>query len=321
MQAQQPGLAQLSALLDRGEALTRAGDDRAAVAWYGQALALAGRLGGLPPPMIERLRRAQAENQAAGERFQAQLRECVARAGVDLTKGYSRFAEALDILSGAKAPQLQQPSSFYFPRLPQIPFYERADFPWIAELEAAAPAIRAEVEAVLADERGLAPYVQLRPNRPPPANSLLNDARWSAFNLFEDGKPVEENARRCPATMKALEAAPIPHIRGRSPMALFSILKGGTHIEPHFGMLNTRLIVHIPLVVPPGCRLRVGNEIRTVEEGRALIFDDSFEHEAWNDSDQARAILLFEIWRPELSPEERAALTAMFEAITDYSRT
>ena len=101
-------------------------------------------------------------------------------------------------------------------------------------------------------------------------------------------------------------------------MALFSRLKPGTHLFAHSGMLNTRLICHVPLVVPPGCRLRVGCETREVVEGRAMIFDDSFEHEAWNRSDSVRAVLLFEIWRPEISEEEKVALTAMFEAVTGY---
>jgi aspartyl/asparaginyl beta-hydroxylase (cupin superfamily) len=118
--------------------------------------------------------------------------------------------------------------------------------------------------------------------------------------------------------MRMLEQPPIPQIAGRSPMALISILKPGTHIPPHTGMLNMRLICHVPLVVPGDCRLRVGAETRDVVEGRAMIFDDSIEHEAWNDADSVRAVLLFEIWRPEISDEEKIALTAMFEAVTGY---
>jgi aspartyl/asparaginyl beta-hydroxylase (cupin superfamily) len=118
--------------------------------------------------------------------------------------------------------------------------------------------------------------------------------------------------------MHMLEKPPIPRIRGRSPMALISILRPGTHIPPHNGMLNTRLICHIPLVVPPRCRLRVGAETRDVVEGKAMIFDDTIEHEAWNDGDSARAVLLFEIWRPEIKEDEKVALTAMFEAVTGY---
>jgi aspartyl/asparaginyl beta-hydroxylase (cupin superfamily) len=119
-------------------------------------------------------------------------------------------------------------------------------------------------------------------------------------------------------TIKALEHAPMPLIDERSPVALWSLLKPGTHIQPHHGMLNTRLICHIPLIVPKDCAIRVGNETRAWREGEALIFDDSFEHEAWNKSGDTRVILLFEIWRPEISLEERAALTKIFETINDY---
>jgi aspartyl/asparaginyl beta-hydroxylase (cupin superfamily) len=171
---------------------------------------------------------------------------------------------------------------------------------------------------VLADEQGVEPYVRKEANRASRGHSLLNDARWSAFHLWQGGERVEENARRCPTIMRLLELPSIPRIARRSPMGLISILRPGTHIPPHHGMLNTRLICHVPLVVPPGCRLRVGGETRDVVEGQALVFDDSFEHEAWNDGDAVRAVLLFEIWRPELSDEEKVALTAMFEAVTGY---
>ena len=127
-----------------------------------------------------------------------------------------------------------------------------------------------------------------------------------------------DHAKACPETVAALEGLPIPDIATRSPMALFSVLKARTHIPPHWGMLNTRLIVHLPLIVPPNCRLRVGNEVRPVEAGKAIIFDDSIEHEAWNDSDETRVVLLFEIWRPELDASERKALTTMLEAINAY---
>ena len=229
-----------------------------------------------------------------------------------------RFAEALDIAAGKQPVYLQEPTNFYFPGLPQVPWYPTDAFPWAAELEAAVPQMRAEIERVLADEQGLEPYVQEEEERASRGHSLLNDARWSAFHLFKNGERVEENAARCPLIIRLLELLPIPQIKRRSPMALISILKPATHIPPHHGMINTRLICHVPLVVPPNCRLRVGAETRDVVEGKAMIFDDSFEHEAWNDGDSVRAVLLFEIWRPEINEDEKVALTAMFEAITGY---
>jgi aspartyl/asparaginyl beta-hydroxylase (cupin superfamily) len=83
-------------------------------------------------------------------------------------------------------------------------------------------------------------------------------------------------------------------------------------------MLNARLICHVPLIVPEGCGFRVGNETRRWEVGKALIFDDTIEHEAWNDSKEDRLLLIFDIWRPELSEVERKAVTAMFEAVDAY---
>ena len=305
----------LQAFIAKGDLIGRAGDDRAAVSWYQMALGRAARLASVPPDLVEPLRRAGLERDAAAARFQAHLRGQLAR--FDDLPG--RFNEALDIMSGTAVPQLQQPSSFYYPGLPQIAFYDRATFDWLPALETRVPAMIREVTAVLAETDGIKPYVEKpEDNRPSRGHSLLGDPSWSAFHLWQNGQPVAANAARCPETMAALDGLPIPRIAGRSPMALFSILKGRTHIPPHHGMLNTRLICHVPLIVPPDCRLRVGNSIRSVELGKALIFDDSIEHEAWNDSDQNRAILLFEIWRPELGEAERAALTTMYEAIGNY---
>ena len=185
---------------------------------------------------------------------------------------------------------------------------------------AATPAIKAEALAMLGDPAALQPYAEAPKDRPPRVNDLYGNPRWSACHLIRDGVPVAGNAGRCPATMAALAELPMPVIRDRSPMALLSVLAPGMHIPPHHGMLNTRLICHLPLVVPPRCRLRVGNHVREVREGEMLIFDDSTEHEAWNDSDATRAVLLFEIWRPELTAAERAALTVMYEGVAAYGR-
>ena len=306
------------ALVMAGEVQTRSGNDRAAIAWYERALnAAQGRQ--LPPDLIARLNRAAAAREAAFAQFEAEMRGAFDTAGVDAASTGPRFAEALQIVSGRSKPYLQQPTSFYYPRLPQIPFYDPADFAWTGALAAALPAIRAEAEAVMAHGDGIAPYVEADPDRPNKGHALLADARWSAFHLFRNGLPIADHAARCPATMAALAQAPLPRIAGTAPMALFSILAPHTHIPPHNGMLNTRLICHLPLIVPDGCRLRVGAETRDVRAGEVLLFDDSIEHEAWNDSDAPRAILLFEVWRPELTAAERQALTVLFETVAAYT--
>lgn len=307
----------LYALLMRGEQLMRDGDDRAAAGWFNMALASAPEFGTLPPDLAPRLEQARASMAEAAGRFSTHLRHSLSQAGIGSGSG-ARFAEALDILEGRAEPQLQQPTSFYYPGLPQIAFYDPAQFEWVKALEAAAPAMKAEAEAVLASGEGLSPYVEADPTRPNKGHALLDSADWSAFYLWQNGEPVEANAARCPQTFAALTGVPMPRVSGRAPMALFSVLRPRTHIPPHWGMINTRLICHIPLIVPGGCRLRVGNHTRDVEFGKAMIFDDSINHEAWNDSDETRVVLLFEIWRPELDKAERTAVTALFEAIGRY---
>lgn len=306
------------ALVMQGELYARDGDDRAAVNWYDRALEAGSRLQGLPADLVQRLQRAAAARATIAARFETAMTDALAAAGVDTAAAGERFAESLAIVAGKSQPFLQEPTAFYFPGLPQRAFYDPADFAWVAALEAAMPAIRAEAEAVLADRAGVAPYVEAPKDRPAKPHSLLDDPRWSAFHLYQGGEPVAANAARCPATMAAIQDLPIPVIARHSPMALFSILEPGTHIKPHNGMLNTRLICHLPLIVPAGCRLRVGNHSRAVEAGKMLIFDDSIEHEAWNNGDAIRVILLFEIWRPELTAAERAGLTALFESVSGY---
>ena len=120
----------------------------------------------------------------------------------------------------------------------------------------------------------------------------------------------------CPATTAALEAIPQSRVPGKAPNAFFSILQPGARIPPHTGVTNTRTIIHLPLVVPEGCTFRVGGETRHWREGEAFAFDDTIEHEARNDSDQLRVILIFDVWNPHLDEAERRNLERLF-AIAD----
>lgn len=304
----------LPAMLFMGDLKARTGDDRAAANWYRAALNAAAQRGETLSGLAPLLDNARRYLGTTAQRFEAHL-----LSSLDGTGKPPRIAEALDLLLGRKQIYHQSPSSFYFPGLPQRQFYEREELPWLAQLEAAAPAMRDELESILAETSAFDPYVQTAPGRPSPNNHLRDDPNWGALYLWKGGERQPANADRAPATMAALEGAPIPRIAQRSPMALYSLLKPGTHIKPHTGLLNTRLICHIPLIAPEGCALRVGNETREWRFGEALIFDDSIEHEAWNRGASNRYVLLFEIWRPEIGEEERTALTALFEAINDYA--
>ena len=299
----------IAALLLMGDRKRLDGDDRAASNFYTAALNQAAVTRDVPQSLHPLLRQAEAFKREASERFTAHVEAAITGPQAP------RVAQSIDLLLGRRELHLQQPSMFYFEGLPQRAFYRRDEFAWVAELEAATSAIRAELEAVT---EGFAPYVEGDPDRPLPNNPLLDDPAWSALHLWRGGEIVEANAARFPATMAALAKLPIPRIAGRSPMALFSRLTPGAHIQPHHGLLNTRLICHLPIIAPPGCGLRVGADVHEWREGELVIFDDSFEHEAWNRGSETRTVLLFEIWKPEIDEAERAELTRLFEAIDAY---
>ena len=300
----------IGALLLKARLFEQADEARAASSFYQAALNQQAFAGGCPKPLEPLLAHGQAFIAQSGARFTEHLLDTL-----DAPRS-PRVAAALDLLTGKRELYLQQPSVFYFPELPQRQFYESHEFPWLESMLALLPAMQGELAAV--EDEGFSPYVTGAPNRPAPNNPLLDDPAWGVFWFWKDGAPVAENAARCPATMAALEHAPMPRMPGRSPVAHWSRLLPGAHITPHHGMLNTRLIVHIPIRTAPECGLRVGNESREWRDRVPLIFDDSIEHEAWNRGGAARTVLLFEIWRPEIAEDERAALVQIFTAIGDF---
>lgn len=304
----------VEALLLRGDVAARVGDPVAASNYFQAALKISR---GQPAPMLAAsLRKAEEFVQARGREFVSVLD----RALSDHGEAGLRFQHAVEMLTGRREIYPQGPSVFYLPYLAQRQFFEREEFAWIEELEAATPAIRAELEAAIAQGVEFRPYVEAEKNRAPrDVVGLKDDPSWTALYLWKDGEQVEENARKFPATMAALANVPLSRIGQRTPSVLFSRLLPGAHIPPHRGMLNSRLICHLPLIVPSGCWLRVGNETREWEQGRTLIFDDSIEHEARNPSGETRIILLFDIWRPELGEAERDGISAIFNAIDRYT--
>jgi aspartate beta-hydroxylase len=231
-----------------------------------------------------------------------------------------RVDDCLGAILGKNRIYVQQPTYSHFPRLPAIQFYDRKDFPWLPTVEQATDDIRRELLGLLAEARSeFSPYLQHAASEPLDQWKELNQSkRWSALFLFKDGKRNDPIAARCPKTLAALDAAPVARIPHRGPTSFFSLLEPRTRIPPHTGTTNTRLTVHIPLIVPPQCGFRVGTQTRPWEPGTALIFDDTIEHEAWNDSDQERVILIFDIWNPLLTPAERELMTVATAAIAEF---
>jgi aspartyl/asparaginyl beta-hydroxylase (cupin superfamily) len=219
-----------------------------------------------------------------------------------------KWREAASIVARRSRPFVSQSNQLSVPRLPAQPFFRREVFPWAPALEARTGAIRAEMLAVFKEQGGdFEPYIQYRPGDPVNQWQELNHSRkWTGFHLIRSGKPVEKNLVRCPATAAALAQVDAVQIAGICPNVMFSVLQPKTRIPPHHGESNARLVAHLPLVVPPNCWFRVGYDYREWKEGEVLIFDDTIEHEAANDSEQLRVVLLFDIWNPFLSVEERA---------------
>jgi aspartate beta-hydroxylase len=310
----------LLALLQKAELLTRRGKPKAAASVYHNALQTLQPNQRLPALLRDTLNRAfeavRRNDAALAAHLDARVKHLRSAHG----SGLARVEHGLAALTGAKRIYLPQPNFLHVPRLPTDEFYPREQFPWLAEFEAATAEIRAEFERALReDSAGAVPYIDYPDGVPLDQWAELNRSRrWSAFFLWRDGKRIDAHAERCPTTAALLERSPWADVPGYAPTAFFSILDKRSHIPPHCGVTNSRLIVHLPLVVPANCRFRVGSEIREWREGEAWVFDDTIEHEAWNDSDVPRGILIFDTWHPALSTAEREMIRAAVPAVKDY---
>jgi hypothetical protein len=209
-----------------------------------------------------------------------------------------------------------EPTHFHYPGLREREYHDRALFPWLERLEAATAPITEDFHRVMAAERAeLVPYIQYPDDVPLRQWKELNRNRaWTAIHLVRNGVTIEANARHCPAVMDLLGGLEQPVIPRRGPNAMFSLLAPGAHIPPHHGVANTRLVCHLPLIVPEGCWFRVGDETRLWEVGKAWLFDDTIEHEAMNPSGELRVILIVDTWHPDLSAAERDAVAAIMAA-------
>ncbi|MBI3415637.1 MAG: aspartyl/asparaginyl beta-hydroxylase domain-containing protein [Verrucomicrobia bacterium] len=171
------------------------------------------------------------------------------------------------------------------------PIYDTATFPWIAQVEAEWPKIRVELDQVLKFRDDLPSFHEILKE----VSTITTDHNWKTFFLSGIGMNCEENARRCPETMRLLKK--IPGMK----TAFFSILSPHKHIPAHRGAFNGVLRLHLGLLVPEPeekCRIRIGNEFRHWSEGRSLVFDDTFNHEVWNDTDGCRVVLFVDFARP-----------------------
>ena len=291
---------------------------RAAAAFYRHALAMSAPQPGMPEELRFDLERAKIRSGELRDSFGAHLSLALG----DLLSDQActpRMQEALDLLLGNKRVFYSEPRHFMFPRLPSYDFFPSDQLPWLKQLGSKTSHITAELEALLKSGSAFLPYVEANSDRPTfDAHGMEGNADWGALYLWQNGEPVLENQEACPITTEAISSLPLVFSGRRCPNVLFSRLKAGASIPPHNGMINTRLIGHLPLVIPDRCGFRVGSEVREWVLGEPFLFDDTVEHEAWNKSDQDRVILIFEVWRPELTKIEKAFVTRMLDAVDTY---
>jgi hypothetical protein len=211
----------------------------------------------------------------------------------------------------------QEPTHYRYPGLAAIEFFDSQYAALKHRLRSLYPAIRAEFETLAQNHAArIRPYVEFTPGQPVGHwRALNNSARWSALHLVRYGEVDPVNAAACPQTMAAFAAEGQPDIPGLAPNIMFSLLAPHTSIPAHHGVANFRAVLHLPLIVPPGCQFRVGADTRTWIEGEPWVFDDTIEHEAWNRSPALRVVLIADLWRPELDPTDQQIVRDFIHAL------
>ena len=214
----------------------------------------------------------------------------------------------------------QRPSFLFFPGLPPSAYLARALFPWIEAMETQTQAIVSELVELLPSPAGRERVFGTEELERENLRGMDVAPSWNGYYFFRHGERRNDNCESCPVTTATLEATPLARIREHAPEVLFSVFTAGTHLMPHRGVTNTRIVGHLPLIVPPDCALKVGGEIHEWRTGRVVMFDDTYEHEAWNRSSTTRVVLIFDVWNPHLTEAERAALADLIAAMGDFRR-
>jgi aspartate beta-hydroxylase len=309
-------------------ALERAGEPRAALLQFSRTLNDAQMQGhwvdvqSTPAPLRPAVEHAVSVVRDGRRQAIAQLLEPLektyGRASLD------RVRACVRIYLREQAPEYtderQRPTFLYFPGLGAQPYLDRAKFHWIEALEASTEAIRGELLALLPGTAGRERVFTSEELERQNLRGLDVPPSWNGYYFFRHGTRREDNCAACPITASALDRLPLNHVREHGPEVLYSVFTPGTHLLPHRGVTNTRLVGHLPLIVPENCALAVGGEVHAWEPGRVVVFDDTYEHEAWNRSKQTRVVMIFDIWHPSLTDAERLAVKKVVEFIGDFRK-
>lgn len=205
-------------------------------------------------------------------------------------------------------------TELWYPDLAAKPWHDTATLPWVKILESSFPAIRDEVTAVLAGKlKFKEPDVVVRED--------FDYVGWDNYHFQRLGKissfleQFPENLELCPNTAAVLDKIPL------AGDAKFAIMQPGGYLKPHFSTFNGRLVCHLGLIVPANCAIRVADEIREWKEGATILFDDTYEHEAWNRGNTLRAVLLLDMWHPDLTEIEIICLEMMLSKVSSIDLT
>ena len=301
-------------LLLKANLLEQSGRTKDAGEFYGYALAQ--RPSDIPAHLQAMVSRAEQAHAEHLKRQEARLLRAVDERRLDPAER-QRLARFRSNILRVTRPYHSEPTHFHYPGLRESEFHEPGAFPWLHRLKESTAAITEDFQRVVGAERAqLVPYVQYPDDVPLRQWAELNrNPAWTAIHLVRNGLVVEPNARHCSSTMALLDWVDSPRITRRGPNLMFSMLAPGAHIPPHNGVSNTRLVCHLPLIVPPGCWFRVGADRREWRVGEPWVFDDTIEHEAANPTDKLRVILIFDVWHPGLSLAERESVSATMAAV------
>jgi len=237
----------------------------------------------------------------------------------------SRVAHTLRVYfrqESAESPDpRQRPTFMFMPGLPAVPYFDRSLFPWVEDFEDQCSNIQAELHRVLPNPQGSERVFNSPELEQENLRGIGVPPSWTGYYFYRHGERREDNCSACPLTAAALQPLPLSRVRGHGPEVLYSVFTPGTHLLPHRGVTNTRVVGHLPLIIPKDCALKVGGEVHAWIEGRTVVFDDTYEHEAWNRSDSTRVVLIFDLWNPHLTEIERLAFADLIAAIGDFRET
>lgn len=204
---------------------------------------------------------------------------------------YDRAPDTLAVWVGKR---LRRPLNRWLAKQSLIgadPFFDAEHVPGISVLRDNWHVIAEEARALLADRAAVPPLGEISPDH----RHIAQNAAWKSYFFNGYGYKSIPNRARCPKTAALIDQVP------NVVVAFFSIFEPGTHVREHYGVTKAMLNVHLGILVPKGperCEIRVNDEFRGWRDGEFLIFDETYNHEAWNESDEPRVVLFLQVMRP-----------------------